>query len=67
MVSLSKGYYFVPFVYVEEFEVENIIRQKLKLSFINIRENAIGKGVFYLIHDGNAPGIRSDKLDQETK
>ncbi len=67
IVSLSKGYAFVPFVYIEEFEVENIIRQKLKLSNINIRETAIGKGVFYLIHDGNAPGIRSDKLDQEIK
>ena len=66
MVSLSKGYVFVPFVYIENFEVENAIRQKLNLSIINIREIAIGKGVFYFINDGRAPGIRSDKLDQET-
>lgn len=67
MVSLSKGYAFVPFVYIEIIEVENALRQKLNLSIQNIREIAIGKGVFYFIHDGSAPGIRSDQLDQGTK
>ena len=67
MVSLSKGYAFVPFVYIENFEVENAIRQKLNLSIINIREIAIGKGVFYFIHDGSAPGVRINQIDQETK
>lgn len=66
MVSISKGYAFIPFVYIENLEVENLIRIKLNLPVINIRENAIGKGVFYLIHDGSAPGIKSEKLDQKT-
>lgn len=66
MVSLSKGFAFTPFFYIEHLEVENLIRKKLNLSVFNIREISIGKGVFFLIHDGNAPGIRSDRLDKAT-
>ncbi len=59
VVSLTKGNAFVPFPYLEIFEVENVIRIELNRNIIDIRERAIGKGVFYLIHDGNPPRITS--------
>jgi len=66
MVDISRGYAFIPFVYIENLEVENLVRKILELSVIDIRELVIGKGVFYFISDGSAPGIKSDKLDEKT-
>ncbi|MHA1987321.1 MAG: hypothetical protein ACW98D_11820, partial [Promethearchaeota archaeon] len=52
MISLSKGFSFVPHPYFEYEEVENIVLERLGLPLHNIREIAIGKGVLYMISDG---------------
>jgi len=68
VVSLTKGYAFVPFPFLEIFEVENAIRIELNRNIIDIRDRAIGKGVFYLIHDGNPPRLTSTKpITEETQ
>ena len=63
MVSLSKGYAFVPFVYIESIEVENVIRQKIDLSIINIREIAIGKGLVW--HINKCPEFIAESNNQD--
>lgn len=44
-------YAFIPFPYIEYFEVDNVIRKELGEGLIDIRERAIGKGISYLISD----------------
>ncbi len=61
VASLSQMYAFIPFPYIEYFEVDNIIRKELELDLIDIRERAIGKGIAYLISDGNPPKITVKK------
>ncbi len=65
VISLTQGYAFVPFPYLEIFEVENAIRIELSRDILDIRNRAIGRGVFYLIHDGNPPKLTSSKLIPE--
>jgi len=57
VASLSKMYAFIPFPFIEIFEVDNILRIELGEELIDVRARAIGKGVLYLIHDGNPPRI----------
>ncbi len=57
VASLSKLYAFIPFPYIEYFEVDNVIRKELGENLIDIRERAIGKGISYLISDGTDPKI----------
>ncbi len=52
MVSLSKGFSFVPYPFIEKLEVENIVLEKLGFPLHNIRELAFGKGILYLISNG---------------
>jgi len=61
--SLSKMYAFIPFPYIEYFEIDNVIRKELGEELIDIRTRAIGKGVLYLIHDGNPPRITRKKKE----
>lgn len=61
VASLSKMYAFIPFPFIEYFEVDNVIRKELGEDLINIRERAIGKGISYLINDGNPPKITVKK------
>lgn len=61
VASLSKMYASIPFPYIEYFEVDNVIRKELGEELIDVRARAIGKGVFYLIHDGNPPRITGKK------
>ncbi len=59
VVLLTNGYAFVPFPYLKIFEIENVVKIELKQALIDIRDRAIGKGVFYLIHDGSPPKLRA--------
>lgn len=52
MISLSKGFSFIPYPYIEYKEVENVVLERLGLPLHNIREIAIGKGLLYMISDG---------------
>lgn len=67
MVSISKGYAFIPFIYLIRLEIENLVRKQLNLPLYNIRNYAIGKGVFYLIHDGGPPELISNQITGEIK
>lgn len=67
MVSISKGYAFIPFIYLTRLEIENLVRKQLNLPLYNIRNYAIGKGVFYLIHDGGSPELISNQITEEIK
>jgi len=72
MLSLSKGFSFIPYPYIEYKEVENVVLERLKLPLHNIREIAIGKGLLYMISDGTPnflPEFHDSNLDlvNETK
>ncbi len=72
MISLSKGFSFIPYPYIEFKEVENVVLERLKLPLHNIREIAIGKGLLYMISDGTPnflPEFHDSNLDliNETK
>ncbi len=63
MISISKGYCFIQFVYLTEVEIINLIRKIFGLSELNIQEQAIGQGTHFLIAEGIPPRLTSDKLD----
>ena len=52
IISLSKGYSFIPDFYILYKEVENLVLERLGRPLHNIRESSIGKGVLYMISDG---------------
>ncbi len=54
-ILLSKGYSFIPYVYVEIMEMVNLMREKLNLPLIDIRKQAIGKGFLFVCSDGRLP------------
>lgn len=63
---LSKMFAFIPFPYIQYFEVDNVIRKELGEDLIDIRERAIGKGISYLISDGNPPRVTIKKKIPES-
>lgn len=69
VASLSKMHAFIPFPYIEYFEVDNVFRKELKQDLIDIRDRAIGKGILYLISDGNPPRItvKGKKIPEDIK
>ncbi len=72
MISLSKGFSFIPYPYIEYKEVENLVLERLGLPLHNIREIAIGKGILYMISDGTPnflPEFHNSPIDliNETK
>ena len=72
MISLSKGYSFIPHPYIEYKEIENLVLKRIGRPLHNIREIAIGKGLLYMISDGTPKFLREFKnssldLINETK
>ena len=72
MISLAKGFSFIPYPYIEYKEVENVVLERLGLPLHNIREIGIGKGLLYMISDGTPnflPEFHSSPIDliNETK
>ena len=63
MVDVSKGYCFIPYNYTIDLEIIYFIKNYLKIPVCSIQESTIGKGVFYLIHDGTLPKL--PLLDEE--
>lgn len=62
IISISRGYCFIPYVYLMDVEILNIIHRKLKKPEINIRKRAVGIGIFYLIATGRPPEIKGPLL-----
>lgn len=66
MISLSKGFSFIPYPYIEYKEVENVVLERLGLPLHNIREIAIWKGILYMISNGTPnflPEFHSSPID----
>ena len=60
---ISKGYCFMPYIYVETMEIINLMQEKLKLPLVDVRKSAIGKGFFYLCSDGRLPLYHRKLID----
>ncbi|MHA1150391.1 MAG: hypothetical protein ACTSR8_19400 [Promethearchaeota archaeon] len=55
MILLSKGYCFMPYVFVETMEMINLMQDYLNFPLIDIKKRAFGVGFFYLCSDGSLP------------
>ncbi len=66
--SLSKMNSFIPFPYIQYFEIDNVIRKEMGEELIDIRTRAIGKGVSYIIGNGKFPKVTvKTKIPEDIK
>ena len=63
MLSLTEESFIIPWVYLQDLEIENYFFRKLGKPENNIREMAIGKGFSYMM--GETPQVISDSLNSE--
>ncbi|KKL64299.1 hypothetical protein LCGC14_2166440, partial [marine sediment metagenome] len=61
MFILSDESFVIPWVYLQDIEIENFFLRKQGKSENNIREIAIGKGFSYMM--GETPEVQSDSLN----
>ena len=60
MLSLSEEFFVIPWVYLQDLEIENYFLRKLRKPENNIREMAIGKGFPFMM--GETPRVTSDSI-----
>lgn len=61
MLTLSEESFIIPWVYLQDLEIENYFLRKLGRTENNIREIAIGKGFSYMM--GETPEVKSESLN----
>ena len=63
MLSLSEESFIIPWVYLQNLEIENYFLRKLGKPENIIRQMAIGKGFSYMM--GETPEVKSDSLNSD--
>ena len=63
ILELTDGYFFLPFVYLQAYEIKDFFFKAVGLKGISLRENAIGKGFGFLM--GAMPKAKIDSIDRE--
>ncbi len=63
MLFLSEEFFIIPWVYLQDLEIENYFLRKLRKPENNIKQMAIGEGFSYMM--GETPEIQSDSLNSE--
>ncbi|NVM54050.1 MAG: hypothetical protein HWN66_10155 [Candidatus Helarchaeota archaeon] len=61
MIKISKGYTFIPYVFLLDIEIRNLFKCKINFPETDIRKYAIGKGISFLL--GGVPRMKTDKID----
>ena len=61
IIKITDGYFFIPFVLLQGLEIRNYFRHKLGLERVNIREEAVSKGIGHLL--GSIPKAKIDSID----